>query len=338
MKTLGILLLVLIFLKCLIIYKTNKALPLKELRRRARTNTNKQAQSLYKLLTFQASLQVFILLVGAASGAAIFLLIAGISGWFAAGFILAASWLVLDDRFTVTPSSWLWKIFSYTAPVLVPIVNFLQPLFSRIAGLIGRHTVHSGIYEREDLLDLLDRQKNQIDNRISSEELRTARGALTFGDKLVGTIMTPRKDVIWVSQDESIGPKLMDDLHKTGFTRFPVIGEDSKPSNPEAVGTMHLTDLLKNLERPGKVADIMKRDAHFINESHNLEQALDGFLKSGQHLLVVVNNFEEVVGVLTLEDVLSQILGQKISDEFDRYHDKRAVAGHNPQSTQSSKD
>lgn len=330
MKTLGILLLVLIFLKCLILYKTNKALPLKELRRRARKNTNKQAQSLYKLLTFQTSLQVFILLVGAASGAALFLLIAQISSWFAAGFILAVSWIVLDDRFTVTPGSWLWKVFSYIAPVLVPVVNFLQPLFSRIADLIGRHTAHSGIYEREDLLDLLDRQKNQIDNGISSEELRAARGALTFGDKLVGDVMTPRKDVTWVNQDESIGPKLMDDLHQTGFTRFPVITRDSKPSNPEAIGTMYLTDLLKNLERSGKVADIMKRDAHFINESHDLEQALHGFLQSGQHLLVAVNNFEEVVGVLTLEDVLSQIVGQKINDEFDRYHDKRAVAGHNP--------
>lgn len=328
MKTLGILLLIVIFLKCLVLYKITKTLSLKELRRRARTNASKRDHNLYKLLAFQSSLQIFILLLGTASGAILLLLITKISGWLMAAFILAVSWMMFDDRFAVKPGSLLWKISSYIAPVLVPLINFLQPLLGRVVNTIGRPAVHSGVYEREDLLELLNRQKNQIDNRISPTELMAARGALTFGDKLVGTVMTPRKAVVWISRDEPIGPKLMDDLHKTGFTRFPVIAGDSKPSNPEAVGTMYLSDLLKNLEKPGKVGDIMKRDAHFINESHNLLQALDGFLKSGQHLLIVVNNFEEVVGVLTIEDVLSQILGQKVTDEFDRYHDKHAVAGH----------
>jgi len=328
MKTLAILLLVLVFLKCLLLYKISRALPLHELRRRGRASADKRIGALYKLLSFRASLQIIILLAGAASGTALFLLAAQVSGWLTAALIVVVSWMVLDDRFAVTPGSWLWKITSYTAPVIVPVVDFLQPLLGRIASSVSHPKIHSGVYEREDLLELLGRQKSQIDNRISETELKAARGALTFGDKTVGSVMTPRKAAAWVSADDPIGPKLMDDLHKTGFTRFPVIAASSKPVNPEAVGTLYLTDLLSNLEKPGMVHDIMKKDAHFINESHTLKQALDGFLKSGQHLLVVVNNFEEVVGVLTLEDVLSQILGEKINDEFDRYHDKRAVAGH----------
>jgi len=342
-ETIGVILLIVIFLKSILLYKTSKSLPLAELRRRARASNDKRTQALYKLLAFQTSLKTIILLLGAASGTVLFLLAARVSGWLAAALIVAVSWTVLDDRFMVAPGGWLWKISSYVAPVVVPIVNFLQPLLGRTASRIGHPKIHSGVYEREDLLQLLDRQKSQIDNRLSDIELKTARGALTFGDKTVGSVMTPRKAVEWVNKDAPIAPKLMDDLHKTGFTRFPVISGSSKPVNPaptksrgpdqsvgEVVGTLYLADLLKNLERPGKVGDIMKPGAHFINESHSLEQALDGFLKSGQHLLIVVNNFEEVVGVLTLEDVLGQILGQKISDEFDRYHDKRAVAGHQP--------
>jgi len=330
MKSLGILLLILIFLKCLLLYKTSKALPLRELRRRARASADKRTQALYKLLAFQGSLKIIILLLGTASGAALFLLVAQASGWLAAALILAVSWIVLDDQFAVAPGGWLWKVSSYAAPVVVLAVDFLQPVFGRLANRLSHPRIHSGVYEREDLLGLLDRQKSQIDNRLSSRDLKAARGALIFGDKMVGAVMTPRKSVAWVSADDPIGPKLMDDLHKTGFTRFPAISGSSKPVSPEVVGTLYLADLLKELENPGKVADIMKRDAHFINESHTLEQALDGFLKSGQHLLVVVNNFEEVVGMLTLEDVLSQILGEKIADEFDRYHDKHAVAGHEP--------
>ncbi len=330
MKTLGILLVVTIFLQCLLLYKTTKAMPLHELRRRSRTSSNKRIQALYKLLAFQASLKIIIWLLGAVSFVILVLLSAKVSGWLSAALALVISWVVLDDRFSITPGSWLWKASSAVAPVLVPAIDFLQPVLGRLADHLGRPKIHSGVYEREDLLELLDRQKNQIDNRLSDGELKAARGALTFGDKSVASVMTPRKDVVWVSRDEPIGPKLMDDLHKTGHNRFPVISDSSKPVNPEVVGTLYLADLLKNLERPGNVADIMKRDAHFINESHSLKQALDGFLKSGQHLLTVVNNFEEVVGVLTLEEILSQIVGEKIADEFDSYHDKHAVAGHDP--------
>lgn len=325
---LAILLLALVFLVCLLLYKISKALPIAELRRRARATGNKHTQVLYKLLAFQTSLKIIILLLGVTSGAALFLLLARISGWLGAAFISTISWVVLDERFTVAPGGWLWKISGYAAPVVVPLVNFLQPLLSAISNRLGQPKIHSGIYEREDLLELLDRQKSQIDNRISEAELKSARGALTFGDKTVTSVMTARQAVAWVSHDDPISPKLMDDLHKTGHIRFPVVGGSSKPTNPEVVGTLYLADLLKNLKKGGVVGDIMRRDAHFINESHSLLQALDGFLKSGHHMLIVVNNFEETVGVLTLEDVLSQIIGAKIYDEFDRYHDRRAVAGH----------
>lgn len=330
MKTLAILLLVLAFLKCLLLYKTLKALPLAELRRRARSSHDKNTQALYKLLAFQSSLRIFILVIGGVSAAVLLLLAADISGWLVAILILATSWLLLDDRFVVKPGSWGWKVAGTIARVELPVLDFLQPPLAWLANTIGHPKIHSGVYEKQDLLELLDRQKNQIDNRLSETELKAARGALTFGDKTVASVMTPRKAVAWVNQDDSISPKLMDELHKTGFGRFPVIAGSSKPTNPEMLGTLYLSDLLKNLEKTGKVSDIMKPDAHFINESHSLLQALDGFLKSGHHLLIVVNNFEEVVGVLTLEDVLSQILDQPISDEFDRYHDKRAVAGHEP--------
>ena len=64
----------------------------------------------------------------------------------------------------------------------------------------------------------------------------------------------------------------------------------------------------------------------FINEDSNLRQALSAFLKTHHHLLIVVNSFEEMVGVLSLEDVLEQILGKQIVDEFDSYDNLRAVA------------
>ena len=143
--------------------------------------------------------------------------------------------------------------------------------------------------------------------------------------------MTPRRKVKWVAAAEPIGPMLMDELHKTGQTRFPVAKELAKSASPEVVGSLYLKDLLDNLENKGRIRDIMLPGANYINESQTLLGALDGFLKSGRHLMVVVNNFEETVGILTLDDLFEQILGHKITGDFDRYSDIRSVAGHDTQ-------
>src|SRR3989344_8020347 len=136
MKTLGIILLVVIFLKCLLLYKTSKALSLTELRRRARSSDNKHTQALYKLLAFRSSLKFFILVIGVSSAAVLLLLAASISGWLVAVFILITSWLLLDDRFTVRPGSWLWKVAGAIAPIELPVMDFLQPVLVRIASSI----------------------------------------------------------------------------------------------------------------------------------------------------------------------------------------------------------
>jgi CBS domain containing-hemolysin-like protein len=75
-----------------------------------------------------------------------------------------------------------------------------------------------------------------------------------------------------------------------------------------------------------KVSDIMSKDVRYIHEEESLDQALRAFLKTHHHLFVVVNNFEEFVGVLSIEDVLEEIIGKEIVDEFDAYDDLRAVA------------
>jgi CBS domain containing-hemolysin-like protein len=70
----------------------------------------------------------------------------------------------------------------------------------------------------------------------------------------------------------------------------------------------------------------MRQEVFYINEQLSLDHALNAFLKTKHHLFIVVNEFEDVVGVLSIEDVLEQIIGQPILDEFDQYDDLRAVA------------
>jgi CBS domain containing-hemolysin-like protein len=88
---------------------------------------------------------------------------------------------------------------------------------------------------------------------------------------------------------------------------------------------LYLHDLVAQ-KASGSVRDIMRRKVTYVHEDFTLYQTLQAFIKTKQHLFVVVNSFEEYVGIITIEDVLERVIGKLIVDEFDRYDDLRAVA------------
>lgn len=320
-------LLLLALIKSVLLYRAYHILPVKELKRRARAKDH-QASALYKVAAHCPQLDVLLFISGSLSAAAVFIMAARATWWLAAATILFTAWLLVwAPRPKV--GGWIWHYGVFAAKPIFWIVDFLHVFLGPVASLLpasARLHMHTGIYEKEDLLELIDAQKRQPDSNLSEEDLKIAEGALTFGDKKVGDIMTPRRAVRFVSENEAVGPMLMDELHATGFSRLPVTSESVKAASPKVTGMLYVKDLIDHADK-GRVRDVMRKKAAFINESCSLHQALDAFLKSHQHLLVVVNNFEEVAGVITLEDVLEQILGTKITDEFDKYDDLRAVAG-----------
>jgi CBS domain containing-hemolysin-like protein len=216
------------------------------------------------------------------------------------------------------------KVAYLLAPYFAQLLRVLAPIAARIDGFVRRHrplTVHTGLYDKEDLVELLEKQGHAHENQIDKSELDIAKHALLFGDKVVKDFMTPRRMVRFVSGDEPIGPVLINELHESGFSRFPVRGDDEN----NVVGTLFLRDLLKH-QRGGIVKNVMNPDAYYVNETSTLDSVLAAFLRTKHHLFMVVNEFEEIVGLITIEDVLEQVLGRKIVDEFDRYDDLRAVA------------
>ncbi len=307
-----------------VLYKTFQLVPLKELRRRARAD--RRLAAVYKSASFGGSLE---LVLGMMIGADALALVSWLYkvGWWLA---LAGVWLGLVlSRWQLSPSAggWHWRLAAIVSPALAGLLNFIHPLTRRFDRFwpAAEQTSPSPLYEKEDLLELLERQKLQADSRLSEAELKLARGALVFGDKKVRDCLTLKKELKMVAADDAIGPHLMDELHASGFTRFPVVKDQAKASRDEIVGILYLEDLMDKAEG-GKVADIMVPKVHFINEASDLRQALSAFLKTRSHLLVVVNNFEEVVGVLTFEDLLEQILGEKVVDEFAEHDSLVAVA------------
>ncbi len=296
----------------------------KELKRRARAGDN-LAAALFKAVTYGHSLRAVLWVLIGLSSAGFFVYVGrSLPIWqaFLVSFGLVSVGFVWLPAGKVTGIG--EKLAGFLAPFIARVVYYLHSPLDRIIHFIRRHRpvhFHTGLYDRDDLVDFLDKQQVQADNRIEQAELDIARHAMVFGDTLISEVMTPRRMVKMVSVDDDLGPVLMTELHASGHSRFPVY-EDKEDV---IVGTLFMRDLISR-RSGGKVRNAMKKQASYLHEEQSLHDALQAILKTHKHLYVVVNSFEEYVGIITIEDVLEQIVGHAIMDEFDQYEDLRSVA------------
>ena len=178
------------------------------------------------------------------------------------------------------------------------------------------------IESREELLYALEQT-----TVFAKEEKALLAHAVMFKDKMVADVMTPRSVIEGVEKKELLGPLVLNDLHATGHSRFPVIDGDLD----HIVGMLYIQDLLiiGEKQRSQTVEKAMDPRVYFVRDSQSLWHALGAFLKTHHHLFVVVNEFRETVGLLSLEDVVEALIGQKIVGEFDVHDDLRKIAEEN---------
>lgn len=327
MKLVLDLFLLILVINVIILDKLLSTITAKELKRRARTIGETKAAALHRMTSFGDTLHIFLWVQGALAGAILAILLAKRSWLLALVYILGVTYAVYFWHPSVNQTSWIWSWAARVAPVIGQIMNYLQPLLIQASKLIPGYA-HKGfgrVYEKEDLLEFINNQNTEQENRISEDDLKMAFNALTFGDKDVSGVMTPLRKVKLVAKSELVGPLLMDELHSSGFSRFPVVENSEDEGNPTVVGTLYLKNLIGHSGK-AKVAELMDKNVYFVNETQSLSSALGAFLKTHHHLFIVVNNFEEMVGVVSIEDILEQIIGSEIVDEFDKYDDLRAVA------------
>lgn len=306
--------------------KNFQSVSIKELKRRARKG-DALARALYRTVGFGNTLKLFMwIIIGTLAGVFFVYVARNFNAGVAWLVVVVSVWYIFGWALAVQSTMTGRYLARYAAVVLQPILDRLNPLLRPIASFVetgAGKKFHTGLYEKADLIDLIEQQKVQIDNRITKDELSIALHALRFGEKQVGDVMTPRKKMSYVSVGESIGPVLLDELHDSGFSRFPVY--DGKEDN--IVGLLYLKDLLKSANG-GLVKSIMHKKVYYVHEQSSLHSLLSAMLSAHSHVFVVVNNFEEVVGLVSLEDVIEEIIGKQIIDEFDKHDDLRAVASH----------
>lgn len=166
--------------------------------------------------------------------------------------------------------------------------------------------------DREQLIEVLNEaHKNNI---IDHEAFSMIDGALQVAEMQVRDIMLPRSQMVVLEMDSS-EEELMNTVVVSAHSRFPVVGD----SKDEVVGILLAKDLLPHLvndnDKKFTIRDVL-RPAVFIPESKRLNILLKEFRSTRNHIAIVVDEYGGVAGMVTIEDVLEQIVGE-IEDEHD---------------------
>ncbi len=167
--------------------------------------------------------------------------------------------------------------------------------------------------DREQLIELLKDAGSRA--LFDAEALSMMEGVLQVSDLRVRDIMIPRADVVCVRRDDSL-EEILRVAAESAHSRFPVIGDDKG----EVVGMLLAKDMLPlcvsgKERRVFNIRDLL-RSAVFVPESKRLNVLLREFRASRNHMAIVVDEYGNAAGVVTIEDVLEQIVGE-IEDEHD---------------------
>ncbi len=313
-----------------VMYKTYFYIPPRELKRQASAH-DPLANVLWQAVGYGDALRAllwFITVVFAGVGFVLLTQLAPtILAMIGVGFLLLVTFAWLPNtRLT----SFGGRITVTLTPILVWVLGQLAPLLRWLHAHMQRYAEasHTGLFQREDLVEVLLQQKGQPDNRIDEMELDMAIASLKFGARHVRDIFVPRKRVHSISADDSIGPIMLDELHRTKHSRFPVYDGDVK----NIVGTLYLYDLVEQrIAGQPKVSTVMEPRVFYVHESDSLIDVLHTFHHTKHQLFVVINSFDEYLGIITLEDVLAQIIGRDImAPEGEAYNRHEVVKRHAP--------
>jgi len=172
------------------------------------------------------------------------------------------------------------------------------------------HIMGNELQDRDDLLEILREAKEK--KLLDKYALEMLEGVLQVSEQRARDVMVPRKKMIVVKK-EAILEEIYSTVIEYGHSRFPVIGEDKS----EVVGILLAKDLLVHVlnKENIKIEDLM-RTAIVVPESKRLNVLLKEFRARRNHMAIVVDEYGAVAGIITIEDVLEQIVGE-IEDEHD---------------------
>lgn len=212
------------------------------------------------------------------------------------------------------------KLYQYLEGYIVKLIISAPYFFKLIRNVSGGDNVNNYcLGSSAELRHLVE----VSDNVLTPDDKKLIVHGLSFSKRLVSSVMTPRDAINSIDKSEFLGPLALNDLHKVGHNRLPVVSGDID----HVVGVLYLKNLLTlDVKRSTTAEKAMTPNVNYIRHDQTLPHALSVFLNSHHHLMIVVNEARETVGLITLNDTIEALLGRKVIDGYDAHDNLHAVA------------
>lgn len=207
------------------------------------------------------------------------------------------------------------KFLARTLQLLVKLFYPISSILVKSTSFIDKRITNKGHQiSRSELTEAIEITS---DEDAPKDELKILQGIVKFGDIEVSEIMKSRTDVVAIDIEVKFN-ELLEIIRKSGYSRMPVFNE----TFDKIEGVLYIKDLLLHLDKTEKYEwQKLIRQAFFVPENKKINDLLKEFQEKKIHLAIVVDEYGGTSGIVTLEDVLEEIVGE-ISDEFDVTEDE----------------
>ena len=195
----------------------------------------------------------------------------------------------------------IYILDSLLSPISLPMKTFSEWVQKRL----GKQKSNISVGQLSQALELASGEDT------TNEEKKSLEGIVSFGNTETHEIMVPRVDIFALS-DELTFQELLEQIVQIGYSRIPVYHEHLD----NITGVIYIKDLLPHLDKTEFDWNRVKRQTFFVPENKKLDDLLSEFQEKKIHLAVVVDEYGGTCGVITLEDIIEEIVGN-INDEFD---------------------
>jgi putative hemolysin len=202
--------------------------------------------------------------------------------------------------------------------IISPTVSFLTFSSNILMALLGQNEPNKAEVTEEDIVYLA--REGAVSGNVETEEEEFISRVFRFTDRNVSSVMMPRTEIVAIEVDTPLS-EVTDIFLESGYTRLPLYEE--KLDN--VIGILYAKDLLK-LRKQEETIDLrsIARPPLFVSEYQHVADLLTTFRGKGIHLAVVIDEYSQVIGLVTLEDILEELVGE-IQDEYDKPEDKDFV-------------
>ncbi len=203
-----------------------------------------------------------------------------------------------------------WVLFAQPAlQVLMTLFRPISGMLVRSTSIVNRVVTNNASINADELSQALDLTDVQ-----AKDDKQMLEGILKFGDTTASEIMTPRVEIVGIDSSSTFD-QVLAKIVETGYSRLPVYDD----TMDDIKGVLYSRDMLPYIGKPLNGFDwhVLLREAYYVPESRQIDDLLEDFRKLKKHIAIVIDEYGGTQGVVTLEDVLEEIVGD-ISDEYDQ--------------------